>query len=60
MPTGIILSTCIFVPVLVSILVLLDDAYRPERRGLTDWYYSWVSILVLLDDAYRLDSAVIF
>ena len=37
----------------VSILVLLDDAYRRECSGLAV-ERELVSILVLLDDAYRL------
>ena len=36
----------------VSILVLLDDAYR-HGRGLIRLKILRVSILVLLDDAYR-------
>ena len=52
MPTGhrLWLDLCEFL--LVSILVLLDDAYRPP--GLSERPRTkTVSILVLLDDAYR-------
>ena len=37
---------------MVSILVLLDDAYRPEQPYIPPSRPP-VSILVLLDDAYR-------
>ena len=38
---------------LVSILVLLDDAYRLDRIDSLEITINRVSILVLLDDAYR-------
>ena len=38
----------------VSILVLLDDAYRPGQSIILPMAGKEVSILVLLDDAYRL------
>ena len=54
MPTGYVTRKVCLSLLVVSILVLLDDAYRLDRKGrqgLCDWD---VSILVLLDDAYRL------
>ena len=39
---------------IVSILVLLDDAYRHVMSWDAAIEYIMVSILVLLDDAYRL------
>ena len=52
MPTGIKIALIASNSALVSILVLLDDAYRQFWRILWKSFF-WVSILVLLDDAYR-------
>ena len=52
MPTGCSSKHRLFILREVSILVLLDDAYRRNKNGTNDDFLS-VSILVLLDDAYR-------
>ena len=56
MPTGVYFFNYVPFGIPVSILVLLDDAYRPyitTRRSQSEVF---VSILVLLDDAYRLNA----
>ena len=57
MPTGMKIASGRIHEKSVSILVLLDDAYRPEDVS-TSSVYSTVSILVLLDDAYRPSDVV--
>ena len=53
MPTGLPPAALESMLTKVSILVLLDDAYR-QKTGKTSVVLPVVSILVLLDDAYRL------
>ena len=54
MPTGINTSLFLLKSSAVSILVLLDDAYRLSQYICPSMVDTQVSILVLLDDAYRL------
>ena len=54
MPTGVYARPMLKFCAQVSILVLLDDAYRPCFNPDLFIIPNVVSILVLLDDAYRL------